>query len=80
LSSVTLLALQEGAPTLTPAKQAQLRTTSCSLVRYAKLPRPNENVINITKKEPPSVAVNLKRMKWPIKSIQKKNLKKKLKN
>jgi len=32
--SVTLLALQEGAPTLTPAKQAQLRGTSASCLRY----------------------------------------------
>ncbi|MCG6142827.1 DUF2971 domain-containing protein [Leptospira mtsangambouensis] len=34
--SVTLLALQEDAPTLTPAPQAQLRGTSSPLVRYAK--------------------------------------------
>ncbi|EMJ87390.1 hypothetical protein LEP1GSC196_3983 [Leptospira meyeri serovar Semaranga str. Veldrot Semarang 173] len=34
--SVTLLALQEGAPTLTPSPKAQLRGTSSPLVRYAQ--------------------------------------------
>ncbi|PKA23514.1 hypothetical protein CH381_25380 [Leptospira sp. mixed culture ATI2-C-A1] len=54
--SVTLLAPQEIAPTLTPPSEAQLRGTSSPLVRYTQvakiqtLPKKKEKLKNLNQK------------------------------